>query len=787
MEPGNSTRRKLRKGTRSCWNCKRRKVRCSFVSSDDLVCINCRKRGTTCVGQEYDEQDLEPQHRGDGTGVDSRIIRIEAQINELIRKTESFGDTAHGNLRQDSLGLLSSPQTSHGYLEQSQPPPTVLTSSSTSTPGVSEQPITELRLPNYDNTIAASPHISTSHYSLGETSRTLHSTLPSNADVQLICDFVAAADVLIPLLLSGPAPDQLGWSGDKRYEIGSKPARSTHPTLLARWMLKLAVLLHYVQPSCQGLSESPETILSRLVDTANSLVTSKDDLISTAEGIEALMLEGIFHCNVGNLQRSCICVRRSMTIAQLLGLHRPNLSPVKSLDPGTVVDQFWLWNRIVFVDRHLSLMLGIPQGFAGELAVPIRALQWVRGPVAELERIQNTVASRIIHRNEHRLPNDVALTLEIDQQLQDASNKLPEKWWLPPGIQYEPIDKTDSVEIEARLTRQLFHYNLVNQLHLPYLLDHSSPSIGYSHTYSRYSCINASREIIRRFLSLPSVRHIVFCFRALEFFVQMAGITLLLAHLDSHRRPHEYTVGGNDGSSANLLTHHRLSDRAMVEVALDRIKPQSRLSDEQLSRDGTRFLQVLFRVESAAAEGHWLPSDVASAPEDLAITIPFLGEVSVSPEGLSIHPASGKPYTVNSRDTAGLETSQASTLASAQNLPRREMMSMGSVPSFPYSTMDAAIMSSSSGIHTTTAMTVDVMPFDRSSQYTTTQLADPSQYSNLGSNPEHWTAPNVYTSSYNNLLKWANLTSVPGVVSEDRSQLSRSTLRSLTNDSNSRT
>ncbi|KAL4905578.1 hypothetical protein BDW74DRAFT_185107 [Aspergillus multicolor] len=43
--------RKVRKGTHSCRECRRRKVKCIFTSSNDHVCIICHRRGTKCVSQ----------------------------------------------------------------------------------------------------------------------------------------------------------------------------------------------------------------------------------------------------------------------------------------------------------------------------------------------------------------------------------------------------------------------------------------------------------------------------------------------------------------------------------------------------------------------------------------------------------------------------------------------------------------------------------------------------------------------------------------------------------------
>ncbi|KAJ4183932.1 hypothetical protein NW755_009472 [Fusarium falciforme] len=40
--------RKLRKGTQSCWECKRRKARCTFSAATKDVCEGCKRRGTEC-------------------------------------------------------------------------------------------------------------------------------------------------------------------------------------------------------------------------------------------------------------------------------------------------------------------------------------------------------------------------------------------------------------------------------------------------------------------------------------------------------------------------------------------------------------------------------------------------------------------------------------------------------------------------------------------------------------------------------------------------------------------
>lgn len=84
-DPGNAEirRRKIRKGTRSCWECKRRKTRCTFSTPSDLMCIGCRRRGTNCLSQDHPEETARSS-MGDRMG--TRIVRVEALIEKLVKQ-----------------------------------------------------------------------------------------------------------------------------------------------------------------------------------------------------------------------------------------------------------------------------------------------------------------------------------------------------------------------------------------------------------------------------------------------------------------------------------------------------------------------------------------------------------------------------------------------------------------------------------------------------------------------------------------------------------------------------
>jgi hypothetical protein len=86
-----SKRRKIRKGTRSCWECKRRKLRCLFEHGEptNAICIGCRRRGTKCVSQEFPEEVSAPVDKA--RQMRDRVVRVEDQLEELIKRVGKDG------------------------------------------------------------------------------------------------------------------------------------------------------------------------------------------------------------------------------------------------------------------------------------------------------------------------------------------------------------------------------------------------------------------------------------------------------------------------------------------------------------------------------------------------------------------------------------------------------------------------------------------------------------------------------------------------------------------------
>jgi hypothetical protein len=280
-----------------------------------------------------------------------------------------------------------------------------------------------------------------------------------------------------------------------------------------------------------------------------------------------------------------------MVVGQLMGIHRKRATNVKKLDPSTKADPQFMWYRIQVADRFLGLMLGLPAGsldnsFATEAAMANEP------PMGRLERQMAVIASRILERNECAPEScSLAATQAIDLELQRAAKTMPSKWWLPPNLSQMAQDPDQEAIFweMLRLINQIFYYNLLNQLHLPYMLMFSSEK----HTvYSKLACVNASREVLSRFIAFRTWNQVAFCCRSVDFFALMAAMTLVLAHLHA-----------NDEPDLNTLAHQRHSDRAMMEQVLESMETVYKLNMDVLSMKSGDLLRRLLEIEADAADG----------------------------------------------------------------------------------------------------------------------------------------------------------------------------------------
>ncbi|KAL3470433.1 hypothetical protein BJX99DRAFT_264240 [Aspergillus californicus] len=575
-------RRKLRKGTTSCWECKRRKVRCSFVDKPEAVCASCQRRGSQCVTQDILVESAQPASQEPNTPATRR-----------------------------ATGSRLSPV-------RNQP---------------DEQPREQLN-----------------HRPYAEISRELHANLLSRKDVKILLDVGAHGSISFHGVMMTPYPDLERDGLHDFHSLLQPPPPDAHPVNLATYMFLLATVLQFLDPEksrrqIEALSEPPRVMMKRLAETAARLVTTRDDLLGTVEGMQCVMMEGMYHANCGNLRPAWMASRRAMALAQLMGIHRSDHCSLPLLNPGHKFDASFLWYRIVSTDRFLCLLLGMPQGSMDRSMAAENALA-NDTPLGRLERVHCAIASRILERNDAGPASFTMVTIrEIDTQLQNAAEMMPSGWWMVPnlGAASSHIEKDNKCKLPddfwemLRMVTQLYHYNLLNQLHLPFMLNFSHAE--RLHDYSQTACVNASREILTRFIAFRSYNRVAYCCRAMDFFTLIAAMLLLIAHLHQHSRV---------SNELNFLGHQRQGDRAMVDQAVTFMREIGRISEDPVTGKGAELLSQLLDVEAEAAKGRAYSTHSISSPtfteEELSanppppanilhLCVPYFGMVRIAPEG----------------------------------------------------------------------------------------------------------------------------------------------------------
>ncbi|KAK2606732.1 hypothetical protein N8I77_005463 [Diaporthe amygdali] len=645
----NVKRRKTRKGTRSCWACKRRKVKCTYASPTDDVCIGCARRCLDCVSQEFPEQDPGPSSKSRLVG--DRIGRLELMFQQLAE--QATGHVANFN--------------------------------SPSTPASISTPV----LPS----MKRSEHRALSHMLL--------EAYPSSRDLRIIRSTGGKMALYLPLAFLTPSyllekRVVLEWDklcGTKQQQQGQQYTAETHPVLIARQLLLLAGVLQHLpaagfarsSSSYQQLGELsrlPRVLARRLAESAMTLVTAHDRFTTnTLEGLECLWLEAVYHEHDGSLHRSWLACRRAITAMHLMGFHGHRYTPmapprtILQQPDGETADLQQMWLRLVYSEIALCLVIEMPPS----ASCPDETFTFVADSVrtednttdtSKLDRRHAAIAKRLLKLSE-RDPNfeDLDARHQIRTELEEAASAMPSGWWHTPSLNDYTRDEADNDKYLFRtimkLRAQIFHSHLLLLADLPSMLQatcgeatitenttkrhpqHHRHNIGSS----RDICLEASRDLLGRFIHLWSFERTAGYFRVLDHYAWQAAVTLLLAHLLDGRQTMKMTSPEGSDRQQNL------SDHAMVTKAMERMRLSGNEDEDDEDQDmdyyagvaaksGTEdvlprllaleasgdAVAVTYRKPGAAFLGSNTAFLVEKDQDVLVLPIPFVGLVSVAPQ-----------------------------------------------------------------------------------------------------------------------------------------------------------
>lgn len=592
VERARKRKRSLRKGTHSCWACKRRKEKCSFDDGGD-VCTGCLRRGTKCISQHFADDDArETADVNPATATAARLQRIEDMVAQLASQ------------------ILSQRQSNQPYMpakDMSPSPAAGETPSQTAPPAYTAHPASPSELISSGTGVCLTR--------LQVLSQTLHGSLPCPQDIQLLRKASARHPILSTIHITASYAT-LRRDGIQPTDgvLPEPPPVTSKPVLIAKYLLQVAVFLQEMQsvtyPELNCLREPAAVLTERCANTAINLVTRQDELLGSIESLEGVVLESVYQCNCGRLRLSWMAVQRAMRLAQAMGIHlaggnNHQREALHFLEPnGARAELPNLWFRIVNYDLQLSRMLGLPPGAADATRhdVPAPFDMAVETPEGYLEQVYCHVMVLTLAQRSSADPSppDVRATQALDQELQKAANGVPSRWWLPPNLAESSKSPPKLFWDMRRLIIQMLHHDLRAQLNVPYMLAKGGEADRQRSEMARIACVNSSREVLSRFILLRDFNRTASSCRFANFLGLMAAITLVLAHLGGNHR-HPYPQDQDEFSSQvdSLLLHQAPSDRAMMEKALETMRCVSSSSGDVLCAQSADVLHRLLEIEAS--------------------------------------------------------------------------------------------------------------------------------------------------------------------------------------------
>ena len=629
-------RKKMRKGTRSCLECRRRKIKCTFEPGRTAVCNECYARGSTCIDQEHgDVQSYAQTTTTDQSSYSlrERVTQLEGLVKDVLHRIPDNGINSTSN---------STPEVRNsGGSTDTQTAAEVLKSLRTSTaPHFEEEP---LELPDYmregapalslfDNAVLSRkdspPEMSRSRYNKSKSLvAQLNSLLPSPRDLEIILD--DSSDwwnvwrVMYPEI-TDPRCATI------KESVGHS-LRSENPGEIGKILLCIALSIYQLPADWDfrkvNLNGSRTEVMEHYVNTIDRLVSSDDEIAATLDGIECIVLQAKYHINLGRPRKSWLLFRRAVSFAQLLGLHR--LSSRKPVTPDRQWErQVQIWRHLFQGDRYLSLVLGLPysinEQFCTPYIPPIGATSDMQEGELYLTRATSIVA-RITDRNQNPQNMPFSATLRIDQDLEELAHTQPSTWWKLCGA------KEAGISLEQHFDRraaQFFHHHIRSLLHMPFMLKSSADKrYQYSHT----AALESSREMIKIYESLRTETYVSPFICKLVDFQAFTAAVLILLNLLGYSQQAQGSLGPQHDHDQSQ------EDSALVDKTIEILNQASQEPGGHVSAQSAKALEVLAMGRHCTEDEHKNAGKDAS----VQISIPFFGNIRIGAGKNFVLPRSG--------------------------------------------------------------------------------------------------------------------------------------------------
>ncbi|KAL4911709.1 major facilitator superfamily domain-containing protein [Aspergillus aurantiobrunneus] len=597
----------VRKGTKSCTECRRRKVRCVRMPEDAPICRQCTERKTACLAQTSSARPRQAQLLPSR----HRIAQLESQVSRLTRVVNNIefklGGDPSTHLDQPTAHSLGSDDSDDESIASE-----IL---------VAEEP-TQLRSLFQNDWLSVDTHrrhellqerrVKASAHLLESVRPLLQKLIPSKEETteMLTCSYDWLQ--MIHCMLPQPSVPNSNQEVLERREEMCRP--DVDVATLASWLLTVAITSQQIPqggPEFQSKSSQRRLDFARTVsDAVEILVFTHDRIVGTVEGLGMTIHFIRLQMGRGNPQKAWLKLRHIIALAELMGLPKAaQLARVKktngAADDPTRNEKVQLWDLICTLDRLLGIMINLPPYTR---RYPLRTpddilIDGVVQPAAYISRLVD-ITPKIYDLEEMSAtegPTTKLYTsaLEIAREARNLASQTPKNWWV--------IQMTDDLKPDHII--QFMHYCIVMKAYLPITLRQDRSE---EYLYSRLVCMDSCECIAQRYQflrrKLPSG---FFTLRLLDLQAFAAMVSLLLMSHTSpsvDRRSFQIDKARLEGVVAQV-----------IELMEEKSKDRAGSSFAERGANTLRALRSLLQQED---------TDKASARE-LTVNVPLLGNIHI--------------------------------------------------------------------------------------------------------------------------------------------------------------
>ncbi|CAH0017401.1 unnamed protein product [Clonostachys rhizophaga] len=519
MQQSGRSLRRLRRDTRRCFECRRRKVKCQLTTEAVDVCSQCVKTGATCSLEPPQDQAASPElhHQSDSTtALPEHSMRLERIENILQRVLEVQQQLLADQVQERHQSTANQPSFLDMSLTADEVPITGPTSM-TITPGLSL---------GDESLVSTMNHAigSTGFFKYSQAEQELISLIPSQRDAVLICTHTMA------WVMDFAQPPGAFWRPKEPIPIRlPHTVLGSHILIVAQMLLYFALCLQQLPPDFDSADldiGNPEETAQSYIQAVTRVVLANDELACSVQGVECLSLLGMIHINEFHIGKAWSIFRRALDLLRLLGFHS-SYSPSNQDHSLDLATQQHLWLSAVMGDCYCSMLLGFETASGAK-------------PFADMTFSDSAGEDIIYHRlcilsiqltGSDRIGIDGKLrdTSILNPELEKLESSMPSSWWKAPKMPYSR--SIEAARDYERLTCQVWFLLLRLLTNLPFINETDSNTRKGAF---KELALEAARIILHRHEQLVhrAGNTQLHC-RVLDTASFIAAATIILAHATS--------------------------------------------------------------------------------------------------------------------------------------------------------------------------------------------------------------------------------------------------------------